>query len=253
MLRQTSLLFAFLAFVMWPVTCGAAAVTGPDGVLRYPFGERTPPTLRCMPLSVCDLVLEPGESIVNVAVGDSIRWLIAPATSGPADATTPHILIKPTEAGLRTNLIVTTNRRTYYLTLVSRKSDPMLRIGFSYPQDLGRTFAPSPALSPRPTPRPSAELPAAAFEKLDFDYRVSGDRGLLPLRVFNDGAHTYLEMPPGMTEIPILFAVGSDGGETLVNYRYTGKYYVIDGLPARIALVDGSGKKQRRALVIRGN
>jgi type IV secretion system protein VirB9 len=71
--------------------------------------------------------------------------------------------------------------------------------------------------------------------------------------VFNDGAHTYLEMPPGMNEIPVLFAVGSDGGETLVNYRYTGKYYVVDGLPARIALVDGSGKRQRRAVIVRGS
>src|ERR1700676_3939260 len=111
MLRKTSLLFTFLAFAMWPMTCGAAAVTGPDGVLRYPFGERTPPTLRCMPLSVCDLVLEPGESIVNVAVGDSIRWLIAPAMSGPADSATPHLLIKPTEAGLRADPTVTKKRR----------------------------------------------------------------------------------------------------------------------------------------------
>src|ERR1700688_1226099 len=153
MLRQISFLFAFLACTIWPTVGDAAAVAGPDGILRYPFGERTPPTLRCMPLSVCDVVLEPGESIVNVAVGDSVRWLIAPASSGPAEATTPHLLIKPTEAGLRTNLIVTTNRRTYYLTLVSQKSDPMLRIGFLYPQDLGRTFAPSAALPPRPTPR----------------------------------------------------------------------------------------------------
>jgi type IV secretion system protein VirB9 len=253
MLRQISLLFALLAFAMCPAAGRAAAVTGPDGVLRYPFGEGTPPTLRCVPLSVCDLVLEPGEAIANVAIGDSVRWLIAPASSGLADAATPHVLIKPTEPGLRTNLIVTTNRRTYYLTLVSRKSDPMLRIGFTYPQDFQRIFAaavPSPA---RPTPRPSAESPTATFDKLDFDYRLSGDHGLQPLRVFNDGVHTYLEMPPGMTDIPVLFAVGSDGGETLMNYRYTGKYYLVDGVPARIALVDGSGRRQRRALVVRGN
>ena len=253
MLRQTRFLFAFLACAMCPAAGGAAPVPGPDGVLRYPFGERTPPTLRCIPLSVCDLVLEPGEAIANVAVGDSVRWLIAPASSGPADAATPHILIKPTEAGLRTNLIVTTNRRTYYLTLVSRKNDPMLRIGFSYAQDLQRAFAPTVPSPARPTPRPSAESPATAFDKLDFDYRLSGDRGLQPLRVFNDGVHTYLEMPSGMTDIPVLFAVGSDGGETLMNYRYTGKYYVVDGVPARIALVDGSGRRQRRALVVRGS
>jgi P-type conjugative transfer protein TrbG len=251
--RQIILLFAFLAFAVCPAAGSAAPVTGPDGVLRYPFGERTPPTLRCMPLSVCDLVLEAGESIANVAVGDSVRWLIAPASSGPADSTTPHVLIKPTEIGLRTNLIVTTNRRTYYLTLVSRKSDPMLRIGFLYPQDLQHAFAAPVPSRAQPMPRPSAELPETAFDKLDFNYRVRGDRGLQPLRVFNDGAHTYLQMPPEMNDIPVLLAVGSDGGDTLVNYRYTGKYYVVDGLPARIALVDGSGKGQRRALITRGS
>src|ERR1700686_5047640 len=107
MLRKMLFLVDFLACAMWPIAGGAAAV-GPDGVLRYPFGERTPPTLRFVPLSVCDLVLEPGEAIADEAVGDSVPWLIAPASSGPPDATTPHVLIKPTEVGLRTNLIVTT-------------------------------------------------------------------------------------------------------------------------------------------------
>ncbi|MDE2572765.1 MAG: TrbG/VirB9 family P-type conjugative transfer protein [bacterium] len=37
------------------------------------------------------------------------------------------MLIKPTESGLHTNLIVTTNRRTYYVTLVSRSSNPAAR------------------------------------------------------------------------------------------------------------------------------
>ena len=133
-----------------------------------------------MPLFVCDLVLEPGESIVNVAVGDSVRWLIAPASSGAADDATPHVLIKPTEAGLRTYLIVTTIRRTYYLSLVSRKNDPMLRIGFST-----RKICSTPSLRPyhrraRPTPRRSAESPETAIDKLDFDYRLSGDRSLQP-------------------------------------------------------------------------
>ena len=265
MLRQTRFLFAFLACAMWPAAGAAAPVAGPDGVLRYPFGERTPPTLRCIPLSVCDLVLEPGESIANVAVGDSVRWLIAPASSGPPDATTPHVLIKPTEVGLRTNLIVTTNRRTYYLTLISWKSGPMLRIGFTYPQDLLHVFPtptpstqalqratpmPSPA---QPTPRPSVESLETTFEKLDFNYRVSGERGFQPIRVFNDGAHTYLQMPPELNDIPVLLAVANDGGDILVNYRYTGRYYVVDGLPARMALVDGSGKGQRRALIVRGS
>jgi len=249
MLRQITI-FAFLACALVPAVARAGPIAGPDGVLRYPFGERTPPTLRCKPLFVCDLVLEPGETIVNVAVGDSVRWLIAPASSGGTDSATPHVLVKPTEAGLRTNLIVTTNRRTYYLTLVSSYNNPMLRIGFLYPQDPQQVFATA-AVSRGM--RANAPLAETAIDKLDFNYRMSGDRDLQPVRVFNDGAHTYLQMPQGMREIPVLFAVGSDGGNTLVNYRFTGQYYVVDGVPDSIALVEGSGKHQRRALVTRGS
>ena len=130
MLRQ---MFVVFLAALWPAVAAAGPVTAPDGVLRYPLGERTPPTLRCKPLFVCDLVLEPGESIVNVAVGDSVRWLIAPASSGATDSATPHVLVKPTEAGLHTNLIVTTSRRTYYLALVSSyyQSDAANRLSLS--------------------------------------------------------------------------------------------------------------------------
>jgi type IV secretion system protein VirB9 len=248
MLRQITI-FAFLACAFVPTVARAGPIAGPDGVLRYPFGQRTPPTLRCKPLFVCDLVLEPGETIVNVAVGDSVRWLIAPASSGGTDSATPHVLVKPTEAGLRTNLIVTTNRRTYYLTLISSYNDPMLRIGFLYPQDPQQAFATAVSRGMHA----DAPLAATAIDKLDFNYRMSGDRGLQPVRAFNDGTHTYLQMPQGMREVPVLFAVGSDGGNTLVNYRFTGQYYVVDGVPDGIALVEGSGKHQRRALVTRGS
>jgi type IV secretion system protein VirB9 len=249
MLRQIRI-FALLSCALVPAVAQAGPIAGPDGVLRYPFGERTPPTLRCKPLFVCDLVLEPGETIINVAVGDSVRWLIAPASSGGGDGATPHVLVKPTEAGLRTNLIVTTNRRTYYLTLVSSYNFPMARIGFLYPQDPQQAFA---TAAVGRGVRVGAPLPDTAIDKLDFNYRMSGDRDLQPVRAFNDGTHTYLQMPPGMREVPVLFAIGSDGGDTLVNYRFTGLYYVVDGVPAGIALVEGSGKHQRRALVTRGS
>lgn len=64
---------------------------------------------------------------------------------------------------------------------------------------------------------------------------------------------TYLQMLRSMREAPVLFTVGSDGSDTLVNYRFTGQYYVVNGVPEAIALVEGSGKHQRRALVTHGS
>jgi type IV secretion system protein VirB9 len=205
--------------------------------------ERTSPTLTCVPLFVCDLVLEPGETIVNVAVGDSVRWIIAPASSGSAHGDTAHVLIKPTQDALRTNLIITTNRRSYDVMLVSRKNDPVLRIGFIYPQSVRHEVRNVRAVVPTPSATPIV---------FDFNYRVNGDRALAPVRTYNDGAHTFLEMQPTLQGVPILFAVDAGGADELVNYRFADHRFVIDAVPARLELLDGIGRGQRRATVVHG-
>jgi len=241
--------FFVLGFVLCPVVIVAAPVVGTDGVLRYVYSERTPPTLSCTPLFVCDLALEPGETIVNVAVGDSVRWLIAPASSGTADRLTPHLLIKPIDVGLRTNLVVTTNRRAYEMLLASRASDPLLRVGFIYPRSVSQTFEAVRLQGRRARAREASSKMTAA--KMDFAYRVSGDRHLQPLRVFNDGTRTYVQMPVTLQQLPVLFAVESSGSDALVNYRFTaGHAYVIDGVPERLALMDGNGKRRRRTEIV---
>ena len=53
-------------------------------------------------------------------VGDSVRWKVTPAAQGAGEAVITHVLIKPTDAGLITNLVITTNKRTYIVKLVSR-------------------------------------------------------------------------------------------------------------------------------------
>jgi type IV secretion system protein TrbG len=242
--------FFVLGFALYPVAVIAAPVIGTDGVFRYVYGERTPPTLVCTPLFVCDLALEPGEAIINIAVGDSVRWLIAPASSGAADRLTPHLLIKPIDVGLQTNLVVTTNRRTYEMLLASRASDPLLRVGFTYPQSIRQTFEAVRLQGRRARAREA--FSKTRPEKMDFAYRISGDRHLQPLRVFNDGTRTYVQMPVTLRQLPVLFAVENHGSDVLVNYRFTaGHAYVIDGVPERMALVDGAGKRQRRTEIVR--
>jgi type IV secretion system protein VirB9 len=194
---------------------------------------------------VCDIVLEPGESIQNVAIGDSVRWILSPATSGNA-GDTPHILVKPTDVNLSTNVIVTTNRRSYSINLHSVKNNPMLHVGFFYPQNLAQAF-PSPAPSPSPTP---AEAPIS-LAALDFRYVATGERKILPAHAFNDGKHTYLQFAAQLPQMPVLLEVGPNGDQ-LINYRIKdGTTYVVDGVPDRVALVVGTGKGSERATIWR--
>jgi P-type conjugative transfer protein TrbG len=185
MKRFLSILLAAAAISAAPLaTYAANPVTDANGILRFPFGDATTPTINCAPFFVCDITLEPGESIQNVAVGDSVRWILSPATSGNA-GDTPHILIKPTDVNLETNLVVTTNRRSYYLNLHSVKSNPMLHFGFFYPQNLAQAF-PTPAPSPSPAPVEAPISPAS----LDFRYVATGEHKILPAHAFN------LNLPP---------------------------------------------------------
>ena len=245
MKRFLSLILAAAALAAAPLAAFANPVTGADGVLRFPFGDPTPPTINCAPFFVCDITLEPGETIQNVAVGDSVRWILSPATSGNA-GDTPHILIKPTDVNLSTNLIVTTNRRAYDMNLHSVKSNPMMHVGFFYPQNLAVAF-PTPAPSPSPSPTEAPVSPAT----LDFRYVATGEHKILPAHAFNDGKHTYLQFNAQLPQMPVVLEVGPNGDQ-LINYRIKdATTYIIDGVPDRVALVVGNGKGSERATIWR--
>ncbi|HKN47997.1 MAG TPA: P-type conjugative transfer protein TrbG [Candidatus Polarisedimenticolia bacterium] len=228
--------------------------------IQYPYGL-TEAIVTCEPLRVCDVELDVGEEIQNVSIGDSSRWLVHPAFSGARESLTPHVMIKPTEYGIVTNAIITTNRRTYYLGLVSKaKGDPgyVRRVKFYYPLDLveqtNGTFRAKAALSRRAPDPTVARGPRLAPDRLAFGYEIVGGQGLpwRPLRVFDDGQHVYIQMPAALqaSEAPALL-VQSRGESALVNYRVRLPYYVVDRLFDTAVLIVGVGSKQDRVTIRR--
>jgi type IV secretion system protein VirB9 len=106
--------------------------TGRDGRVLYAFGAGLPSVV-CAPLRVCMIELQPGEKIVGEPqIGDSVRWHLSPALFGSGEAETPVIVLKPLSAGLDTNLLITTDRRAYYLRLLSKPDDYVARVAFAY-------------------------------------------------------------------------------------------------------------------------
>jgi type IV secretion system protein VirB9 len=229
---------------------------GKDGRVLYTYGAGLP-TLVCAPLRVCVVELEPGEKLVGEPqIGDSVRWIISPATSGNRDLTTSMIVVKPKQAGLDTNLLVTTDRRAYYLRLISKPEDYLARIAFAYPENESAKWKAQLAVQEQRR-REEAEAKIAPIESLDdlyFDYRIQGgDENMRPIRVVDDGKKTFIQMTPNAAhrELPVLAVLGADGAE-MVNYRVKGDMYIVDRLFERGALILGVGKKARRAEIIRG-
>jgi len=238
--------------VLPPVSRGP--YIGTDGALHYPIDSPAEPALTCVPLFICDVTLEANESILNIATGDSARWLIAAAQSGPGGQT-PHVLIKPTTIDLRTNLIVTTNRHTYYLRLSSAPTTPYSRLAYFYPDDEAAAAAAAAEADRIRELAREAELPLKPSGPLDVSFRMWGDSSFLPFRVYADAVHTFIEYAKLPTDLPVLFAVSSDGNDQIVNYRLKENIFIIDGTPPRIDLVlnagTGHGGKGERRVHIR--
>lgn len=104
----------------------------------------------------------------------------------------------------------------------------------------------------------AAEVPPAMItvEKVNFDYSIrGGDEHIRPVRVFDDGAKTYIQMPPEIQhrEAPVLLVVGKDGKGEMTNYRVKDQTYIVDRIFDRANLVLGSGKKAQKVEISRGH
>lgn len=221
---------------------------GADGKVIFLYGE-VQPSVVCSPLQVCDIELQGGEVVRDVLVGDTVRWKVEPATSGAAGGQAIHLIVKPSEPGLVTSMVVTTSRRTYHIQLKSHPTQYMARVGFEYPEDVSTKLADINARLEAST-IPGAGVPA---EQLNFSYSVSGNAGWRPTRVYSDGLKTYIQFPRSISgqDAPVLF-VTSGGQNRIVNYRMKGDLMVVDYHVDRAVLVSGVGWKQEKITIKRG-
>lgn len=213
-----------------------------NAVQIYPWVEGAIFQAYAAPGLVTDLALQPGEALVAVASGDTARWTIGDTTSGSGEGKRTHILVKPLSAGLATNLLITTDRRSYHVRLRSTARTAMLALSWSYQDELlalGKAKVAAERVAPV----------AAGFtvEQLSFAYRIDGDKpAWRPLRAFDDGRQTYIEFPASLaaSEAPPLFLIGADKQAELVNYRVRGRYYIVDRIFDAAELRLGTKKQQ---------
>jgi type IV secretion system protein VirB9 len=241
-------------------TQGVKPVVGADGAIRFLFGA-TQPSIVCAVLQVCDVELQPGEQVNSLHLGDTARWTVEPAVTGSGKSEVQHLIIKPMDTGLETSLIVTTDRRTYHLRLRSHRSEFMPRVAFTYPED---AMAKWEQIRKQEHTAYNRELLPATGEylgNLNFDYTIEGQASAWkPLRVYNDGVKTIIQMPSTMNqaEAPILLVVRKDGGlftdeeSVQVNYRLQNDRYIVDSIFDKAILVAGVGSSQDRVTIRRG-
>ena len=196
------------------------------------------------PMRITTITLEPGERITSKAAGDTERWMIGDTTSGEGAAQQVQILIKPFRAGIATNMVVTTNRRMYLLSLRAADSTEAFNALVSWTYGGSMPGVGSASGPPSATTSAAAIPPGrqADIQSLNQNYRIRagwwGRPDWTPVSVSDDGRQTFITFPDslGSTEAPPLFVI-SDGGEAqLVNWRKQGNVYVVDRLFERAEL-----------------
>ncbi len=227
-----------------------------DGAVIYTFGA-TMPILVCRPLRVCAIQLEIGERIVDIPrSGDTVRWEIIP--SAPYITRPQHIYVKPLDSGLTTNLIIKTDRRTYVIGLKSRNDSYTPLIAFRYPENEKRAWQEAMVKQElinkeqAEKQRVSVGRESISAKDLCFNYTITGTAKWRPLRVFNDGWKTYLQMPEimKMYEAPVLLTM-VQGEKNLVNYRLHGDLFIVDQLFYSAVLISGVGRDQTKITITR--
>jgi type IV secretion system protein VirB9 len=225
----------------------------------YPYNQEPEPTVDCAPLRTTDIQLQPGETITDVALGDTERWMATPAASGDPRNAVPHLAVKPQVPGIETNLTIYTTKHIYHLLLHSC-GRAMQEVEFYYPDELiaamkdadsAAANAKQEAVDPPGESNDSVKVAAVDPAQINFAYTVAGPNvPWKPVRAFDDGSHVFVQMPAGMksSEAPALL-INAGSGTQMVNYRVKGNYYVVDRLFSDAILVAGVGRDQDRVTI----
>ena len=205
------------------------------------------------------VVLDADESITEVAAGlggDCAKaesaWCVAAQPGGR------NFFVKAKSSAIAANnLAVVTDRRTHAFRFVvladGDPKPPVYRLVVKAPARVApatrlalRSMAPLVALPVVPSPPPPQQVVAERLQAkpqvMNTQYSVaegSGSQDIVPTLVFDDGRFTYLRFP-GNREIPAVFHVLGDGGETLVNARMEDDLLVVDRVSRRLMLRAGS-------------
>ena len=193
--------------------------------LEFPFEARGVYDILTAPGRITDIALEPGERLVDtnpIAAGDTARWVIGDTSSGEGISRRVHVLIKPTASSLATNLIINTDRRTYFLDIRASGQAYLTQVSWRYPDTTKPVVVVAAPIMCPPTP-----------VRLNFAYVVRGSRSLRPLQVFDDGARVVIVFDDRLRleDLPPLYRIGPDGKTAeLINYRVEGRSLVVDRL-----------------------
>ena len=223
------------------------AIKTPDkwthGTMYYDFDEDFTYEIYCQPYRVTDLILEPGEQVIEMPfLSEEKVWEIGAGVSQKGGVDTQHFFLKPAYSGLTTSFIIITDKRVYHMLLKSYKDCYMTQVRWEYP-NLMPFNVKTDAMQQRVN-KVSEETTGVDPAFLSFDYKMSYSifkkPYWLPTRVYDDGKHTYIVMNETVLHMtsPVLF----NERDERINYSVNKNIIVVNELIEKVTMRVGKQK-----------
>jgi type IV secretion system protein VirB9 len=185
--------------------------------------------------------LQQDEEVSLISFGDPIPWNIKVLGR--------RIFIKPTDPGVKTNMTLITNKRTYLMEIASSESPDDFDDKVAY---IVRFFYPNVNIDMPPVKKDisinekvkkvsqiaanSLSLTANNNE-MNFNYTYAGEaKEILPNKIFDNGNSTYFKFKGEI--IPNINAIATNGTEINLKLHISGEYVVVNSVERQFVLRD---------------
>lgn len=216
---------------------------GANGVIDYDENMQIPVWTRLG--SDTTIVFNDDEEVLGEGpmMSDTLKWEVEGQVWKTDKGSRQIITVKPLSAGLKTDMLILTDKRIYQFILYSTKTDYMPRVTFRYPKEkkfitattlraqINKTYSLSDIENP---------------ETVSMNYKIKW-YGFFqkkpvwtPEFAYDDGEKTYIMLPKIVLQSK--YPVPWEGSKKIVNYRTDHNLIIIDGLYKDITLI-GDGRK----------
>ena len=207
----------------------------------FVYSEKDMYRIYCREGFLTTIYFNPDEEITFMAGGDTERWTVEEGITGSKEGNRTIVTLKPFMTGIKTNLIINTNKRTYnfFLHAANDWYNPM--VTFRYPQDI--------MLKNLKRKQQEAQLTPINLENLNYSYEWKKTKDpWCPMQVFDDGEKTFilLSKKADAYQLPVIFIRDEQTGkEAMVraNYNPDTNYFIIDRLVNQVVLQYGKKKE----------
>jgi type IV secretory pathway VirB9-like protein len=195
--------------------------------------------IQCQVQQLCDIALAPGDIFQSWIMTNGEAWVDSAKakTTYNDNKGIQHVVLQATGKSSRNPVILVGVNNQYHFDLVATEKAKTNKYIFIDKKD--NSFNSTNAVIDN-----GVTLDFTG-KKIDSEYYFKGDTDsfLMPVKVFNDGRKTYIQMPENIdtTDLPTVYSFGAQGQlMQLNNPRYRKPYFIVDNILQRISIVSGS-------------